>query len=129
MLVGFPPDRTIRNGSVLTRPMTGKDVRWLLPVRTVPTRENSYGGCGCAGGEVTTVRDERGRRRKFTNDVLGRLKQVDELNWDQECLRNHSLCLQRAESTDEQQSGGPEGGPSSMTVTGASGRRRHQSRV
>jgi len=46
------------------------------------TRENSYGGCGCAGGEVTTVRDERGRRRKLTMDVLGRLKQVDELNWD-----------------------------------------------
>lgn len=47
------------------------------------TRENTYGGCGCAGGEVTTVRDEQGRRRKFTMDMLGRLKQVDELNWDQ----------------------------------------------
>src|SRR3984893_334592 len=47
------------------------------------TRENTYGGCGCAGGEVTTARDERGRRRKLTKDVLGRLKQVDELNWDQ----------------------------------------------
>ncbi|MEK6278780.1 MAG: S8 family serine peptidase [Acidobacteriota bacterium] len=47
------------------------------------TRENTYGGCGCAGGEVTMVRDERGRRRKMTMDVLGRLKQVDELNWDQ----------------------------------------------
>lgn len=47
------------------------------------TRENTYGGCGCAGGEVTTVRDERGRRRKLTKDILGRLKQVDELNWDQ----------------------------------------------
>ena len=47
------------------------------------TRENTYGGCGCAGGEVTTIRDERGRRRKVTMDVLARLKQVDELNWDQ----------------------------------------------
>ncbi len=47
------------------------------------TRESVYGGCGCAGGEVTTLRDERGRRRKLTMDVLGRLKQVDELNWDQ----------------------------------------------
>ncbi|HYJ86711.1 MAG TPA: S8 family serine peptidase [Pyrinomonadaceae bacterium] len=47
------------------------------------TTEASYGGCGCAGGEVMTVRDERGRRRKITKDVLGRLKQVDELNWDQ----------------------------------------------
>jgi RHS repeat-associated protein len=47
------------------------------------TRENTYGGCGCAGGEVTTVRDERGRRRRATMDVFGRLKQTDELNWDQ----------------------------------------------
>ena len=47
------------------------------------TRLNTYGGCGCAGGEVTTVRDESGRRRKLTMDVLGRLKQVDELNWNQ----------------------------------------------
>ena len=47
------------------------------------TRENTYGGCGCAGGEVTTTRDECGRRRKATMDVLGRLKQLDELNWDQ----------------------------------------------
>ena len=47
------------------------------------TRENIYGGCGCAGGEMVTSRDERGRRRKLTMDVFGRLKQVDELNWDQ----------------------------------------------
>lgn len=47
------------------------------------TRENTYAGCGCAGGEVVTVRDERGRRRKLTMDVVGRLKQVDELNFNQ----------------------------------------------
>lgn len=47
------------------------------------TRSNTYGGCGCAGGETVTIRDERGRRRKLTMDVFGRLKQVDELNWDQ----------------------------------------------
>jgi YD repeat-containing protein len=47
------------------------------------TRELSYGGCGCAGGEVTTTRDERGRRKRYTKDVLGRLAQVEELNWDQ----------------------------------------------
>jgi len=29
------------------------------------------------------MRDENGRRRKFTKDVFGRMKQVDELNWDQ----------------------------------------------
>ena len=43
--------------------------------------ENSYGGCGCAGGEVTTTRDERGRRKRYTKDVLGRLVRVQELNW------------------------------------------------
>lgn len=47
------------------------------------TLENTYGGCGCAGGDVTTIRDERGRRRRMTMDVLRRLTQVDELNWDQ----------------------------------------------
>jgi RHS repeat-associated protein len=47
------------------------------------TRELSYGGCGCAGGEVVTARDERGRRRKAYKDVFGRLAKVEELNWDQ----------------------------------------------
>jgi RHS repeat-associated protein len=46
------------------------------------TREFSYGGCGCAGGEVTTVRDERGRRRRLSMDALGRLARVEEMNWD-----------------------------------------------
>ena len=40
-------------------------------------------GCGCAGGEQTTTRDERGRRKRYTKDVLGRLASVEELNWDQ----------------------------------------------
>jgi RHS repeat-associated protein len=56
---------------------------WVTTLPGGATRENTYGGCGCAGGEVTTIRDERGRRRKLTKDILGRLKQVDELNWDQ----------------------------------------------
>ncbi|MFL6208333.1 MAG: S8 family serine peptidase, partial [Pyrinomonadaceae bacterium] len=47
------------------------------------TTELTYGGCGCAGGEVTTSRDERGRRKRYTKDSLGRLVQVEELNWDQ----------------------------------------------
>ena len=47
------------------------------------TRENTYGGCGCAGGEQTTVRDEQGRRKRYTKDVLGRLIKTEELNWDQ----------------------------------------------
>lgn len=42
----------------------------------------SYGGCGCAGGEVTTVQDEHGRKRRFTKDPLGRLATVEEMNWN-----------------------------------------------
>jgi len=47
------------------------------------TREASYNACGCAGGDTVTFRDERGRRRRLTNDIMGRLKRVEELNWDQ----------------------------------------------
>jgi RHS repeat-associated protein len=47
------------------------------------TTELSYNVCGCAGSDTTTARDERGRRKQYTNDVLGRLVQVNELNWDQ----------------------------------------------
>lgn len=45
-------------------------------------RTVSYEGCGCAGGEVTTFTDERGRSRRLTKDILRRLSRVDELNWD-----------------------------------------------
>ena len=47
------------------------------------TRENTYGGCGCAGGELISVRDEQGRRKRYSKDVFGRLVKVEELNWDQ----------------------------------------------
>ncbi|HEX8709073.1 MAG TPA: S8 family serine peptidase, partial [Pyrinomonadaceae bacterium] len=47
------------------------------------TREASYGGCGCAGGEVVTVRDEVGRRQRMTADVSGRPFKTEILNWDQ----------------------------------------------
>jgi RHS repeat-associated protein len=45
------------------------------------TKVVSYGGCGCAGGEVTTAQDEHGRQRRTTKDTLGRLAKVEELNW------------------------------------------------
>jgi RHS repeat-associated protein len=57
------------------------------PTRTIRpdlyTVEVSYGGCGCAGGEVVTVKDEAGRRRKLYKDSLGRLTKVEELSWNQ----------------------------------------------
>jgi RHS repeat-associated protein len=73
------------------------DTAWLYTVQTYDwkgrplqttntdgtTRENTYGGCGCAGGEVVTARDEAGRRRRMTMDVVGRLWKVEELKYDQ----------------------------------------------
>jgi len=46
------------------------------------TRIMSYGGCGCAGGEVTTVQDEHGRQRRYRKDSLGRLATVEEMVWN-----------------------------------------------
>lgn len=46
------------------------------------TTELDYGGCGCAGGEVVTSRDQRGRRKKVYSDVLGRMAKVEELDYD-----------------------------------------------
>ncbi|MGI8838871.1 MAG: S8 family serine peptidase [Pyrinomonadaceae bacterium] len=55
------------------------------PVLTTNTdgtqRLITYGGCGCAGGEVATVQDEHGRQRRLMKDTLGRLGTVEELNW------------------------------------------------
>src|SRR5205085_11043256 len=46
------------------------------------TRQASYGGCGCAGGEVVTVTDEVGRQQRVTADVLGRALKTEILNTD-----------------------------------------------
>jgi YD repeat-containing protein len=54
------------------------------------TREASYAGCGCAGGEVVTLTDEgtidggvpKRRQQKIYSDVLGRTVKTEVLNWD-----------------------------------------------
>jgi RHS repeat-associated protein len=46
------------------------------------TRIIDYGGCGCAGGEITTVQDEHGRQRRYTENTLGRLAKVEEMFWN-----------------------------------------------
>jgi YD repeat-containing protein len=46
------------------------------------TKEASYSGCGCAGGEAVTLTDEVGRRQKVYSDVLGRNSKTEILNWD-----------------------------------------------
>ncbi|MFN0110025.1 MAG: hypothetical protein ACKVZH_14315 [Blastocatellia bacterium] len=50
------------------------------------TSSASYVGCGCSGGDTTTVIDEMGRRQKAYRDVLGRTTQTEVLklsggNW------------------------------------------------
>jgi YD repeat-containing protein len=45
-------------------------------------KEASYGGCGCAGGEVVTLTDETGRRQRATSDPLGRQLKIEVLNLD-----------------------------------------------
>jgi YD repeat-containing protein len=47
------------------------------------TIEYSYVGCGCAGGETVTLRDEREKYRRTTSDFLGRLYEASELNTSQ----------------------------------------------
>lgn len=44
-------------------------------------RVTEYDGCGCAGGQTVTSRDEAGRQRRYGHDVLGRLTQVQELDY------------------------------------------------
>ncbi|HEY6803887.1 MAG TPA: hypothetical protein VI306_09940 [Pyrinomonadaceae bacterium] len=58
------------------------------------TKEASYSGCGCAGGEVMTLTDEgtltgdppdqviRKRQQKIFSDVLGRAVKTEVRNWD-----------------------------------------------
>jgi YD repeat-containing protein len=58
------------------------------------TKEASYSGCGCAGGEVVTLTDEgtltgdppnqviRKRQQKVFSDVLGRTVKTEVRNWD-----------------------------------------------
>lgn len=59
------------------------------------TKEITYNGCGCAGGEVITISDEGTlqkegalqnnivrRRRRITHDILGRVHKSEVLNWD-----------------------------------------------
>src|SRR5688572_20094084 len=53
------------------------------------TREVSYAGCGCAGGQVVALTDEgtidagvaKRRQQKIYSDVLGRTVKTEVLNW------------------------------------------------
>ena len=58
------------------------------------TRTVTYGGCGCAGGEVVTNQDEVGRQQRMTYEVLGRLVKTESLNTDQ----NHTVYATRTDT-------------------------------
>jgi YD repeat-containing protein len=52
--------------------------RPLLTTNPDTTTETaSYGGCGCAGGEVVTLTDEVGRKQKVYADPLGRMTKTE----------------------------------------------------
>jgi RHS repeat-associated protein len=75
---------------------TGDDSAWVYTYQTYDykgrplqttnpdgsTKVFTYDGCGCAGGDVTTAQDEHGRQKRYAKDTLGRVIEVDELNWD-----------------------------------------------
>ena len=58
------------------------------------TKQISYAGCGCAGGEVATLKDEgtidsgvaKRRKQKLYSDVLGRVVKTELFNWDTESI-------------------------------------------
>ena len=60
------------------------DVTYAYDSAGRPTRVTNVanGGCGCAGGEQVTTKDERGRQKVYSKDTFGRLVKVDELNYD-----------------------------------------------
>src|SRR5688572_18027504 len=82
---------------------TGDDAGWLYTQQTYDwqgrplittnpdntTKEASYAGCGCAGGQVVTLTDEgtldagvaKRRQSKIYSDVLGRTVKTELLNW------------------------------------------------
>jgi YD repeat-containing protein len=68
-------DEDAANGWLYTQTTYDWKGRPLLitnPGSPATTKEFVYGGCGCAGGEVVTTRDEVGRRVRVTHDSLGR---------------------------------------------------------
>ncbi|HJT67512.1 MAG TPA: fibronectin type III domain-containing protein [Pyrinomonadaceae bacterium] len=95
---------TSTSGSPRDWSAAGDDAAWVYTQQTYDwkgrplvttnpdstTRTASYTGCGCAGGEVTTLTDEgtftggvaKRRQQKTYSDILGRPVKTEMLNWE-----------------------------------------------
>src|SRR6185369_1354443 len=96
------------------------------------TKEASYAGCGCAGGEVVTLTDEgtidagvaKRRQQKIYSDVLGRTVKTEILNWQGGSVYSTIVNTYNARDqvTQVRQYAGPEGSgiyqDTSMTYDG-----------
>ncbi|MGH9969217.1 MAG: hypothetical protein ACREBG_15650 [Pyrinomonadaceae bacterium] len=89
-----------------------------IPSETT-TKEASYAGCGCAGGEVVTLTDEgtidagvaKRRQLKIYSDVLGRTVKTELLNWQGGTVYSATVNTYNARNqvTQVRQYAGPEG--------------------
>jgi YD repeat-containing protein len=85
---GWVPSGDDSAGWLYTQQSYDWNGRPLITTNTdLTTKSVSYGGCGCAGGEVVTLTDEgtlNGQRRqqKIYHDVLGREWKTEVLNWE-----------------------------------------------
>jgi hypothetical protein len=80
----------------------------------------SYGGCGCAGGEVVTLTDEVGRQQLTYSDALGRQWKTETLNDGAIYSTNVSIYNARDQVTNLRKYSGGAPGDASSTNTSAS---------
>lgn len=81
---------------------TGDDSAYIVSTQTydwksrprITTKQNgatsqiSYDGCGCAGGQITTLIDEAGRTQKSYADFVGRIFKTEAWNGAAVALTN-----------------------------------------
>jgi hypothetical protein len=91
------------------------------------TKEASYSGCGCAGGEVITLTDEgtldagvvKRRQQKIYSDILGRTVKTELLNWEGGSVYSTTVNTYNARDQIKKvlQYAGPEGSITFQTTT------------
>lgn len=91
------------------------------------TKQLSYAGCGCAGGQVMTLTDEgtvdagvtKRRQQRIYSDVLGRTVKSEILNWQSGSVYSATVSTYNARDQVEQitQYAGAEGSGTNQTTT------------